>query len=58
MTKMPFPSLRFGQFCDFRPKDCFLASGSKRFEILPFSSCLLTPSIFLQSGAFSSFLLT
>ncbi|MFS8031507.1 hypothetical protein Hanom_Chr17g01546671 [Helianthus anomalus] len=31
---MPFSSMRFGQFCDFRPKVCFSASGSKRFEIL------------------------
>ncbi|MFS7888281.1 hypothetical protein Hanom_Chr00s000001g01593091 [Helianthus anomalus] len=30
---MPFSSLRFGQFCDFRPKVCFSASGSKRFKI-------------------------
>ncbi|KAJ0624134.1 hypothetical protein HanIR_Chr01g0039891 [Helianthus annuus] len=30
---MPFSSLRLGQFCDFRSKVCFLASGSKRFEI-------------------------
>ncbi|KAJ0913940.1 putative mitochondrial carrier domain protein [Helianthus annuus] len=37
-SKMPFSSLRFGQFCDFCPKVCFSASGSKRFEILPFSS--------------------
>ncbi|MFS8012042.1 hypothetical protein Hanom_Chr14g01316061 [Helianthus anomalus] len=44
---MPFSSLRFGQFCDFRPKVCFSVSGSKRFEILPFSSGSLTPSIFL-----------
>ncbi|MFS7994817.1 hypothetical protein Hanom_Chr12g01110571 [Helianthus anomalus] len=36
MTEMPFSSLRFGQFCDFSPKVCFFASGSKRFEILPF----------------------
>ncbi|MFS7920761.1 hypothetical protein Hanom_Chr03g00228561 [Helianthus anomalus] len=35
---MPFPSLRFGYFCDFRPNVCFSASESKRFEILPFSS--------------------
>ncbi|MFS7993676.1 hypothetical protein Hanom_Chr12g01096901 [Helianthus anomalus] len=28
---MSFPSLRFGQFCDFRPKVCFSASGSKSF---------------------------
>ncbi|MFS7993871.1 hypothetical protein Hanom_Chr12g01099171 [Helianthus anomalus] len=28
---MSFSSLRFGQFCDFRPKVCFSASGSKRF---------------------------
>ncbi|MFS7991032.1 hypothetical protein Hanom_Chr12g01066031 [Helianthus anomalus] len=45
---MPFSSLRFGQLCDFRPKVCFSASGSKRFEILPFSSGSLTPSIFLR----------
>ncbi|MFS7924500.1 hypothetical protein Hanom_Chr03g00273261 [Helianthus anomalus] len=24
-SKMPFSSLRFGQFCDFRPKVCFFA---------------------------------
>ncbi|MFS7934188.1 hypothetical protein Hanom_Chr05g00388651 [Helianthus anomalus] len=54
-------SRKFGQFCDFRPKVCFSAFGSKRFEILPFSSSSLTPSIFLvrfKSGVFSSFLLT
>ncbi|MFS7994939.1 hypothetical protein Hanom_Chr12g01111981 [Helianthus anomalus] len=45
---MPFPSLKFGQFCDFRPKVCFSASGSKRFEILLFSSGSLTPFIFLR----------
>ncbi|MFS7959412.1 hypothetical protein Hanom_Chr08g00690801 [Helianthus anomalus] len=38
--------VRFGQFCDFRPKLCFSASGSRRFKILPFSSNSLTPSIF------------
>ncbi|MFS7895761.1 hypothetical protein Hanom_Chr00s003369g01712231 [Helianthus anomalus] len=38
--------LRFGQFCDFRPKLCFSTSGSKKFEILLFSSSSLTPSIF------------
>ncbi|MFS7957600.1 hypothetical protein Hanom_Chr07g00668241 [Helianthus anomalus] len=47
-SKMPFSSLRFGQFCDFRPKVYFSASGSKRFEILLFSSGSLTPSIFLR----------
>ncbi|MFS7956612.1 hypothetical protein Hanom_Chr07g00656631 [Helianthus anomalus] len=46
-STMPFSSLRFGQFCDFRPKVCFSASESKRLEILPFSSGSLTPSIFL-----------
>ncbi|KAJ0600729.1 hypothetical protein HanIR_Chr03g0120481 [Helianthus annuus] len=46
-SKMPFSSLRFDQFCDFRPKVCFSTSGSKRFEILPFSYGSLTPSIFL-----------
>ncbi|MFS7988190.1 hypothetical protein Hanom_Chr11g01031761 [Helianthus anomalus] len=46
--QMPFSSMRFGQFCDFRPKVCFSASGSKRFKILPFSSGLLTLSIFLR----------
>ncbi|MFS7915304.1 hypothetical protein Hanom_Chr02g00163751 [Helianthus anomalus] len=40
---MSFSSMRFGHFCNFRPKVCFSASGSKRFEILPFSSNLLTP---------------
>ncbi|KAJ0946374.1 hypothetical protein HanRHA438_Chr01g0003271 [Helianthus annuus] len=38
MSKMPFRSVRFDQFCEFRPKVCFSTSGSKRFEILPFSS--------------------
>ncbi|MFS7963654.1 hypothetical protein Hanom_Chr08g00740901 [Helianthus anomalus] len=42
---MPFSSLRFGHFC---PKVYFSVSGSKRFEILPFSSDSLTPSIFLR----------
>ncbi|MFS8031008.1 hypothetical protein Hanom_Chr17g01540691 [Helianthus anomalus] len=34
MSNSPFSSLRFGQFCDFRPKGCFSASGSKmaRFQ--------------------------
>ncbi|MFS7889755.1 hypothetical protein Hanom_Chr00s000005g01610761 [Helianthus anomalus] len=45
---MPFSSLRFDQFCDFRPKVCFSASGSKRLKILPFSSGSLTPTIFLR----------
>ncbi|MFS8004826.1 hypothetical protein Hanom_Chr13g01230311 [Helianthus anomalus] len=45
-SKMPFSSLRFAQFCDFCPTVCFFASASKRFEILPFSSGSLTPSIF------------
>ncbi|MFS7942647.1 putative malate dehydrogenase (decarboxylating) [Helianthus anomalus] len=44
--KCHFRPLRFDQFCDFRLKVCFSASGSKRFEILPFSSSSLTPSIF------------
>ncbi|MFS7982188.1 hypothetical protein Hanom_Chr10g00959831 [Helianthus anomalus] len=35
---MPFSSLRV----------CFFASEFKRFEILPFSSGSLTPSIFLR----------
>ncbi|MFS7900332.1 hypothetical protein Hanom_Chr04g00280871 [Helianthus anomalus] len=47
-SKMPFSSLRFGQFCDFRTNVCFSAYGSKRFEILDFSSDSLTPSIFLR----------
>ncbi|KAJ0737002.1 putative palmitoyl-CoA hydrolase [Helianthus annuus] len=47
-SRMSFYSLRFGQFCDFRPKVSFFASGSKRFEILPFSSGSLTPTIFLR----------
>ncbi|MFS7949165.1 hypothetical protein Hanom_Chr06g00568361 [Helianthus anomalus] len=45
---MPFSSQRFGQFCDFHPKVCFSASGSKRFKILPLSPGSLTPSIFLH----------
>ncbi|KAJ0798510.1 putative peroxisome membrane protein, Pex16 [Helianthus annuus] len=48
LSRIPFSSLRFGQFCDFRPKVCFSAFGSKRFKILPFSSGSLTPSIFLR----------
>ncbi|MFS7916158.1 hypothetical protein Hanom_Chr02g00173821 [Helianthus anomalus] len=43
---MPLSTLRFGQFCEFRPKVSFSASGSKKFEILPLSSDSLTPSIF------------
>ncbi|MFS7943994.1 hypothetical protein Hanom_Chr06g00506771 [Helianthus anomalus] len=35
---MPFSSLRFSQFCDFRPKVCFSASEFKRFEIFSSSS--------------------
>ncbi|MFS7925139.1 hypothetical protein Hanom_Chr04g00281121 [Helianthus anomalus] len=46
---MPFSSLRFGQFCNFHPKVCFSASGCKRFNILPFSSSPLTPSIVFLS---------
>ncbi|MFS8000153.1 hypothetical protein Hanom_Chr12g01175011 [Helianthus anomalus] len=45
---MSFSSLRFGQFCDFRPKVCFPASGSKRFQILSFSFSSLTLSHFSQ----------
>ncbi|MFS7973803.1 hypothetical protein Hanom_Chr09g00860941 [Helianthus anomalus] len=30
--KMAFSSLRFGQFCDFRSKVCFSASGPKGLE--------------------------
>ncbi|MFS7889392.1 hypothetical protein Hanom_Chr00s000004g01606491 [Helianthus anomalus] len=59
---MPFSSLRFGKFCDFRPKVCFSASafGSKRFEILPFfirfvNSIHVSP---LSRGYFRLFLLT
>ncbi|MFS7995986.1 hypothetical protein Hanom_Chr12g01124581 [Helianthus anomalus] len=53
---MPFSSLRFGQFCDFRPKVCFSASGSKRFEILPFcSACELHPFFSLSQGYFRLF---
>ncbi|KAF5776932.1 hypothetical protein HanXRQr2_Chr12g0529771 [Helianthus annuus] len=48
MSKMSFSTLTFGRFCDFRPKVCFSTSGSKRFEILPFSSDPLTPSIFFM----------
>ncbi|MFS7943190.1 hypothetical protein Hanom_Chr06g00497361 [Helianthus anomalus] len=45
-TNMSFSSLRFDHFCDFGPKVCFSASGSKRFKILSYSSNSLTPSIF------------
>ncbi|XP_035842869.1 F-box/FBD/LRR-repeat protein At1g13570 isoform X2 [Helianthus annuus] len=55
VSKMPFSSLRIEQFCDLRPNVCFSTSGSKRFEILPFSPGLLTPSVFsIKSGVFSS----
>ncbi|KAF5801237.1 putative malate dehydrogenase (decarboxylating) [Helianthus annuus] len=50
--KCHFRPLRFDQFCDFRLKVCFSASGSKRFEILSFSSGSLTPSIFLSISVF------
>ncbi|MFS7950158.1 hypothetical protein Hanom_Chr07g00580071 [Helianthus anomalus] len=43
---MPFSSMRFGHFCDFRPKVWFSASVSRRFKILPFSSDSLTSSVF------------
>ncbi|MFS7979213.1 hypothetical protein Hanom_Chr10g00924771 [Helianthus anomalus] len=54
---MPFSSLSFGQFCDFSPKVCFSASGSKRFKILPFSSSSLTLIHFspLSQGYFCLF---
>ncbi|MFS8028825.1 hypothetical protein Hanom_Chr16g01515071 [Helianthus anomalus] len=53
---MSFSFLRFGQFCDFRPNTCFSASGSKCFEILPFSFISLTLSIsFVKLGVFPSF---
>ncbi|MFS7918693.1 hypothetical protein Hanom_Chr03g00204141 [Helianthus anomalus] len=32
LSKMPFLSLKFGQFCDFRLKVCFSTSRSKRFD--------------------------
>ncbi|MFS7930349.1 hypothetical protein Hanom_Chr04g00343221 [Helianthus anomalus] len=48
LSKMPFLFIRFDQLCDFRSKVCFSAYGSKRFKILPFSSGLLTPSVFLR----------
>ncbi|MFS7907254.1 hypothetical protein Hanom_Chr01g00069101 [Helianthus anomalus] len=54
---MPISSLRFGHFCEFRPKVCFSASGSKRFKILPFSFSSLTPIHFssLSKGYFRLF---
>ncbi|MFS8026902.1 hypothetical protein Hanom_Chr16g01492141 [Helianthus anomalus] len=57
---MSFSSLRFGQFCDFRPKVCFSASGSKKYKILPFSIRLVNSIHFspLSQGCFSFFLLT
>ncbi|MFS7999481.1 hypothetical protein Hanom_Chr12g01166691 [Helianthus anomalus] len=56
---MSFSALRFGQFCDLRPKVCFSASGTKRFEILPFSSGSLAPFVFspLSQGYFRLFYL-
>ncbi|MFS7911187.1 hypothetical protein Hanom_Chr02g00115091 [Helianthus anomalus] len=52
--KMPFSSL----ICDFGPKVYFSTSRSKRFEILPFSSGLLTHLfVSVKSGVFLSFLL-
>ncbi|MFS7962946.1 hypothetical protein Hanom_Chr08g00732441 [Helianthus anomalus] len=57
---MPFSSLRFGYFCNFRPKVCFPYLGpiSKRFKILPFSSDLLLHPFFkVKSRKFSSFYL-
>ncbi|MFS7921889.1 hypothetical protein Hanom_Chr03g00242231 [Helianthus anomalus] len=46
-SKMPFSSLSFGQFCDFRPKVCFSASESKRFEIFAIFIQLVTTPIYL-----------
>ncbi|MFS7892479.1 hypothetical protein Hanom_Chr00s000642g01653301 [Helianthus anomalus] len=43
MSKMTFSSLRLGHFCDFSTKVFFSASGSKRFEILAFSSLKAKP---------------
>ncbi|MFS7949719.1 hypothetical protein Hanom_Chr06g00574851 [Helianthus anomalus] len=54
--KMPFSSLRFGYFCDFRFKVCFAASGSKRFKILSFSSNLLIRPYFTLSRGILIFL--
>ncbi|MFS8015243.1 hypothetical protein Hanom_Chr15g01354051 [Helianthus anomalus] len=34
MSKLSFPCLTFGQFCDFQPKVCFSASGSWWFQNL------------------------
>ncbi|MFS7909662.1 hypothetical protein Hanom_Chr02g00097251 [Helianthus anomalus] len=57
--KVPFSTPRLGQFCNFRPKVCFSAPGSKRFKVVSFSSGSLTPSTFIvKSGVFSSFLST
>ncbi|KAF5777813.1 hypothetical protein HanXRQr2_Chr12g0540071 [Helianthus annuus] len=54
--------MRFGHFCDICPKVCFFAYGSKRFEILPFSSSSLTLNSIhfspLSQGYFRLFLLT
>ncbi|MFS7982430.1 hypothetical protein Hanom_Chr10g00962791 [Helianthus anomalus] len=54
---MPVSSLRFGQFCDFRPKVCFSAFGSKRFGILPLFIRLINPIHFspLSQGYFCLF---
>ncbi|MFS8011457.1 hypothetical protein Hanom_Chr14g01309331 [Helianthus anomalus] len=45
ISKMSFPSLRFGHFCDFSPKVGFFASGSKSFEIVAFLSLKAKPRV-------------
>ncbi|MFS7925807.1 hypothetical protein Hanom_Chr04g00289451 [Helianthus anomalus] len=54
---MPFSSPEVWPLLRLSSKGCFFASGSKRFEILPFSSGSLTPSIFyaLSQGYFRLF---
>ncbi|MFS7949903.1 hypothetical protein Hanom_Chr06g00577091 [Helianthus anomalus] len=57
---MSFSSMRFGQFCDFRPKVCFfriwIPKGMKSCHF--HSAHELNPFVFVKSRIFSSFLLT
>ncbi|KAJ0914027.1 hypothetical protein HanPSC8_Chr06g0233991 [Helianthus annuus] len=54
---MPFSSPEVWPVLHFHPNVCFFASGSKRFEILPFSSRLVNSSDFssLSQGYFIFF---
>ncbi|KAM0071392.1 putative ribosomal protein S4e [Helianthus debilis subsp. tardiflorus] len=49
---MPFSSLRFGYFCEFRPKTFFFTSGSKRASLwhLLFKLCKVRSVQFGSKG--------